>query len=264
MSQVKLPTAAEIAGLPRWSRVALAARSARRVLPLYRHGWPNAPAAYSLAVEQAVEAAERAARTASPPDNLSALSAMAKEASDQLAAITNDDETPYGAYAADAALLSLEAIEDLSPGAVVTSSLNSARRAATYFGPDPVQWVERGIAHDFQVLSAHAREGDRVGDGPPPPEALGPLWPDGEPKPWPPSLPEQARQGLQGSNVWDQVRLTLLFYVADGTDEGTVRDKIVQLYLRLNNYSLAKYGKGLEVEDFKQFLLAGVPVEECL
>jgi hypothetical protein len=41
--EVELPTEAEIRQLPRWARVAFAARCARRVLPLVRHYWKDAP-----------------------------------------------------------------------------------------------------------------------------------------------------------------------------------------------------------------------------
>src|SRR5438552_2221502 len=38
-----VPTQEEIEKLPRWARVAFAARCARRVLPAFKHFWPEAP-----------------------------------------------------------------------------------------------------------------------------------------------------------------------------------------------------------------------------
>lgn len=46
-----LPTEEEIALLPRWARVAFAARCARRVLPLYLHFWPEGIDPYRIEVE---------------------------------------------------------------------------------------------------------------------------------------------------------------------------------------------------------------------
>src|SRR5688572_9068688 len=73
-----LPTKEEIERLPRWARVAFAARCARRVLPLFRGFWPAAPAEYAAAVERAVGFVEHAAAAAS--DNAHAAARAAAEA----------------------------------------------------------------------------------------------------------------------------------------------------------------------------------------
>lgn len=61
MSEPKLPTREDIAKLPRWARVAFAARCARRALPLFKQHWPAAPDVHLRAVELAVSVAEHAA-----------------------------------------------------------------------------------------------------------------------------------------------------------------------------------------------------------
>jgi hypothetical protein len=62
--KVKLPTKKGIAELPQWARVAFAARCARRVLPLFKHFWKDAPQKHVVAVTRAVELAERSAAEA--------------------------------------------------------------------------------------------------------------------------------------------------------------------------------------------------------
>ena len=49
--------------LPRWAVVAFAARCARRVQPLFKAGWPDAPGDSIRAVEHAVDTAEGRALT---------------------------------------------------------------------------------------------------------------------------------------------------------------------------------------------------------
>ncbi|HEX4612920.1 MAG TPA: hypothetical protein VH092_32305 [Urbifossiella sp.] len=59
-NEVKLPTEDDIRRLPRWARVAFAARCARRVAPLFQQFWPKALPKHVRAVEHAVEIAEQA------------------------------------------------------------------------------------------------------------------------------------------------------------------------------------------------------------
>ncbi len=56
-----VPIEKEIAALPRWARVAFAARCARRVQPLFQAFWPEAPPEHVAAVDTAITLAERAA-----------------------------------------------------------------------------------------------------------------------------------------------------------------------------------------------------------
>lgn len=59
---VTLPTKEEIETLPRWARVAFAARFSRRVAPLFVHFWPGAPQVHVKAIERAVMSMEFSAR----------------------------------------------------------------------------------------------------------------------------------------------------------------------------------------------------------
>ncbi len=59
--KANIPDRVEIAALPRWARVAFAARCARRVQPLFRAGHPKAPQTHLKALDTAVMLSERAA-----------------------------------------------------------------------------------------------------------------------------------------------------------------------------------------------------------
>ncbi len=54
----------EINELPRWARLAFAARSARRVQPLFKASWPQAPDKHIIALDNAITLAERSAADA--------------------------------------------------------------------------------------------------------------------------------------------------------------------------------------------------------
>lgn len=56
-----VPTVEEVAALPRWARMAFAARCAKRLLPLLSHGADAVTPEYRLAVESVVTAAEQSA-----------------------------------------------------------------------------------------------------------------------------------------------------------------------------------------------------------
>lgn len=57
---------AQIARLPRWAKVAFAARCARRVLPFFDAAWPGAGAEFKYKVDKTLALAEEAAAHASP------------------------------------------------------------------------------------------------------------------------------------------------------------------------------------------------------
>jgi len=59
----------------------------------------------------------------------------------------------------------------------------------------------------------------------------------------------------------DDFRLILELYAEDGYDPQVAREKLVDLYRALNQYNLAKNGRRLTVEKFREYVFAGVPVE---
>ena len=59
MSEPQLPTEDDIKQLPRWARVAFAARCARRAQPLFKKHCPDAPEKHDIAIETAISLAEQ-------------------------------------------------------------------------------------------------------------------------------------------------------------------------------------------------------------
>jgi hypothetical protein len=68
MPASKLPRAEEIVKLPRWAKVAFAARCVRRVQPLLGSTWPEAPEKYIEAIEMAITLAEHVAAVGAASD----------------------------------------------------------------------------------------------------------------------------------------------------------------------------------------------------
>ena len=185
-----LPAAEEIATLPRWARVAFAARCARRVLPLFKYSWPDAPEEYVAAVARDVEAAEQYARTAARAIDFN----DAVEAT-VAARLAKSSAAIYAALAAAKAIQSAKfgrgsddhAREAAEATTAAAEAVDTARIAA---GVRPI------IRHDFDHLARLAQRQHWTDDTPVPPEVFGPLWPEGPPTGWPadPDTPQQTQQ----------------------------------------------------------------------
>ena len=66
----KVPQQEDLKKLHRWARVALIARTARRIQPLYLTGWPKAPRKFLEAIEAAIAEGELAASQGKPTPDL--------------------------------------------------------------------------------------------------------------------------------------------------------------------------------------------------
>lgn len=164
--------------IPRWARVALAARSARRVLPLFRRYVPDAPREEEFKLEEQVAAAEEAAATAGREIK-------------RAKAVEFIDINKYNSRSTDVWSVIL------MPGEAVRAAI-----ASTYPQPHPDPYHPPGfgeILSCFFTLS-YIREGPVVGlamwdcanltvlsvrdgwtdDTPVPPDVNGPVWPTGE------------------------------------------------------------------------------------
>ena len=176
-----VPTAAEVvaARLPRWGEVALAARCARRVLPLSIRGWDNDY--FAAALQRAVDVAERAA--AEGRVDLGQTAAVLSEAED--AAHTSPPDA--NAHAAEAVCAAVEAA--IAAPALRGESTNlvypaaDAVRAAAYAllaaatVSTPVRKLLLCLRRDFDRLARLAKRDGWTDDTPVPPEVFGPMWP---------------------------------------------------------------------------------------
>jgi len=223
--EVKLPTEEEIAQLPRWARVAFAARCARRVLPLFQKYWPTAPEEHVRAVRSAVEFAESAA--ARGDDAVTVDSILAAEAAD--AAGT----TARAANAARAAAYAADTSAD-DPHYVVAS----ATRAAAASGEI------RPIRKDFQRILSLSRRNQWMDDRPVPPNVFG--------------LIEDGSKDRQEENSAKALILEIL--CESDTDPKGIGDAVVKLWEAANEYHMARGGGVLTFDEFKQMIPALVPV----
>ncbi|HUR54125.1 MAG TPA: hypothetical protein VMZ71_08335, partial [Gemmataceae bacterium] len=227
-----LPTEDDISKLPRWARVAFAARCARRVQLLYRHFWAEAPEAQVFTVALTVEYTELVAACDLPPydeDVTVAGYAQAAHEADLLA-------TPFGdgCYAAATASFAgdyaFRVMNDAPDDSAYMAASAAVRAAESVANLRPV------IRRDFDHLAELARWRKWTDDTPVPPEVFGPLWPEGLPKGWP------VDESLTATE------LPLRFLVRNGTKPAVSEDEAVNLFNILNQYHIARTGVRLTLE----------------
>lgn len=243
--EVKLPTKEEIAKLPRWARVAFAARCARRVLPLYKHHWPDAPEEYVADIVNAVEIAEQSAAAGYADTRAAARAAAdAARAASVAADFANADPAAY-----TAAHTASDAAADAAADAA------TARGAAT----DTAAWLAGKpiIVRDFQTLLARVNAENWTDNTPVPPKVFGPLWPDGPPEGWPiqsdaPHVDPAAEYSPATQD--EDFKLIIRAVAKPGVSAETVREHIVKLFEALNEYSLEKYGRRLTADRFRRLV----------
>lgn len=205
MSEPTIPTAEEIAGLPRWARVAFAARCARRVWPCYQLFWPDAPAEHAAAVIDAIAVTTRAAAVGVPPH-----SRNAGDAALAASVAVRTDESG-GEYAAAAALAASVAAVAAATAASEYAAGYAARASAA--AAVAAVHARHGMRVDFDALVAAKQQW--TDDTPVPPEFFGPLWPDGPPPEWPAglaacapvSVPEEPEQPVSAQPVLPSTRV---------------------------------------------------------
>ncbi|MBP3956318.1 protein kinase [Gemmata sp. G18] len=193
MSEPAIPTEEEIATLPRWARVALAARCARRVLPLYQHFWLAAPVEYVAAVARAIEVAECAAAFRLEIDDGAEAGAQAAvgPAADFLPAYYVAEAAAYAACAA------------FTPNAYFVAraavAADDAVDAAYPVGGASI--LRRAVCVDLELLTSAVLSRRCSDETPIAPTFFGPLWPDSPPLGWPaedaPSEPTNPQDDAQ-------------------------------------------------------------------
>ena len=193
-SKPLLPSRKELAALPRWARVAFAARCARRVLPIVRSKWPDAPVEHLEAVERAVSVAEGASSIASDEAFAAAAAAYTAAADRDSYAIliatnagaaADDAGATYfairtAAYAADIAYYAI--LPDPNPVRVATDAAAAAASAIIRITDDPNDL--RAIRRDFERFRWLAKTSKWTDDTPVSLDAVGPLWPSGRVPRW--------------------------------------------------------------------------------
>ncbi|AWM38874.1 hypothetical protein GobsT_28970 [Gemmata obscuriglobus] len=169
-----VPSRQDIAALPRWARVAFAARCARRVLPVIKKLWTDSPKPLLPSLDKAVRVAETAAADRNVGGGSVATTHVARAdgAADAVAAVCAADSARAAAYAADAAHA------DVVRGAV-TAAVTCLLRASTVGNVGHLA----APARDFDALARRAKSERWTHDTPVPPSTFGPMW-DGTPPEW--------------------------------------------------------------------------------
>ncbi|MCI0705745.1 MAG: hypothetical protein L0241_32185, partial [Planctomycetia bacterium] len=174
-----IPSREEIEKLPRWAKVAFAARCAHRVLPLVRLFWPEAPAEDVRTVASAVEIAERCAAQGSGDGELTKACAAAR-------AVYEKAEDVDAAYAAADAAVAAEFAGTGNTSDLLDATRGSAACAFSLLTRVATLGTARIVmapARDLDRLTRLAKEQNWTDDTPVPQEVFGPMW-DRDPPPW--------------------------------------------------------------------------------
>jgi hypothetical protein len=181
--------------LPRWARVAFAARCARRIRPLLEE-WSDLTEERLRAVEAAIEVAERAAaRAAEDPEAI----ARAVAAEVVAGAIVAGGVSS----AAEVARIAVRAARHAGPGGATDDdkpkgdsgpvsfneyferlTADDTIAAASVAGID-AGFVVSQVYRDLDLLLAVSAKEGWTDETPVPAEFFGPMWPEGAPKRWP-------------------------------------------------------------------------------
>jgi class 3 adenylate cyclase len=259
----KPPTANDLKRLPRWFRVAFASRCARRVQPLFVR-WCQGQRLLA-AVDRAISAAESASRYAmeasagdairladtasdaarADADGSSGAARSTARAANRAAAAAAD-----AADAAQSASAATRTVVDAAGGAAANASYAAD---VAYRGESPIRGDGDSItlAHlwrDFDRLIELASVTPATDSTPVPPDAFGPMWPDGE--------PEWAKPAVVGEGPLPEPRIAVVW-----DPEVVTEDEYAELIDILGDTVRANGGIGVErIKDLGCEVTAGVGV----
>jgi hypothetical protein len=234
-----LPTEEEMAELPRWARVAFAARCARRVLPLFSLSVHQIPVQLLKTISSEILFAESIAASPQngdlPPRNFdSAVSnSLVGDPSDQAAF-----KAAFGSSAFAIGRCALAATFGAAGATIVTEAANLAHTAAA-----GVTDITSDLRRDFDRLARHAQYQRWDDDTPVSPKFFGPLWPEGAPPGWP-ADPETPRH----------MELELDLITSDHVIDRIVEDEVVNLFQAINRYHIARGAGPLKLNEFFLYL----------
>lgn len=202
--KLSIPTPNEIATLPRWVKVAFAARCARRIQMLFRVVCPDAP------IEE-IKAIERAISTAEKPPKIYAESAKAANV------VYSISEKYHEKEWSTRSRFKTIYLDEIDSAYIITAAINgivsgiadaAARAAHSAYDPnqveDAINVVESviiginkfdienlpsvkiisGIRRDFELIYEASNSGNWTNDTQVAPDFFGPLWTEGEEPDW--------------------------------------------------------------------------------
>jgi hypothetical protein len=180
-AQKKVPDKLAMLAIPRWARVALAARTLRRIQPLLLASWPKATRKYQRGIEWAIAEGECAASKGglTPDLNNAGRAAMDVYGKQPMNATT----AYYLAFAASR--ISFGCLQLSASDAQY--ALEQALWAVYHFEndhntPGLKKAIIEAIWNDFQQLKIASKREKWTDRTPVSPDFFGPLWPKGIPK----------------------------------------------------------------------------------
>jgi hypothetical protein len=242
-----LPSEEEIGHLPRWARVAFAARCARTVLPLFEFQLPQSSPENFEALSHAVELAETSSIDI---DGMVSRSRLNDAENDAVVIAGSVGDFPRAVLVARAVARAVMVAVEAYPIAyqyadtsrVWDTVINAAQAAGT--------GIVRTIRRDFDHLLGLSNYFHWTDDTPVPPEVFGPLWPEGPPKGWPPITDIPQRTGL-----------SLSFFSRERAVPKMLEDDVVNLFNAINRYHIARGGVPLTYDDLRALIPAEVVAE---
>lgn len=262
--RVELPSAKEIATLPRWAMVAFAVRCAQRVRPLLEPAWPDIPNERLDAVDRAIGLARASA--ASPASASEAHLRLVADDAARTAGWAVDRASEAGEHVASTAVAAtdvavfavvgeLDAVDSVSH---VIDHANEAARHSYYAAvSEASDSVDIGlvalafrtaIRRDFDVLRRLAESEGWTDETGVDVDRLGPLWPEGVPEGWPEDTEFERR---------DEQLLEIGFKLPPMPDRAEVRaalrKKLIGVLTSANAMHLAEGGSGLKIAKAKMY-----------
>lgn len=248
-----IPLPIEIRALPSLAKVAYAARCARRVLPLFKHFWPDAP---TLHVHGLADMVDRLQDYAGNPRIPIAADTRGEDAADAVIREGRSEALWSIALAAAKVARTADNLRSDAEEAVmaVTNASRSgyeAHRAARAFSEAAGRALAAATWRDYELLRLASERERWTDDTPVPPEFFGPLWPDGEPEGWPIKAEEPAAPR----------KLILQIAVPEDVPDDELVETVAKLVEAASALHAAYGGSGLIVNDQRVYEPSDVPAE---
>lgn len=184
---VTIPTREDLEQLPRWARVAFAARCARRVQPIFILAWRQGSENRARAVEKAITVTENAAKNGFVTSSIASVAADdAADSADDVYSTASEQYSNAGRAAARAAAYAADAAD--SAGRlelhIRDTDAGFAARAASSAAEASKGESVRAMHQDYETLAALKKARRWKDTTKVDPDLLGPLWPEGTEPEW--------------------------------------------------------------------------------
>ncbi len=236
-----LPAVDEIEQLPQLARLALAARCARRVEPLLRLFWARLPADRLESLNRGVQLVERLVEFGRESSSVEEATSLARSMNAIAAVAPNDN-----------AALIIYTVTDILDAVTSRSAerVRTALKTAASISSLNTKSLVQEIRADFDALISMAKAGRWNDDTQVPRDALGAIWPEGEPEGWPDEGREAAGDAEAAVGIEDgEHSLRVRVSVPDSVSYDELAEKTTQLLAAISLRHKELGGSGLKLHD---------------